>query len=443
MFKVKLKSILLLSIIVSALFTYPSRAAGALTAATEQDTLPQSAALELSAEALTPYLSLPYYKPENTERYINYCRAYPDVPPETVITHVNIGLDRPFYSNPVLVENPGDISVLVNKYHQLPPDHVPAKLETINDPYRYGMQQLTREARVAFEKMCAVATKAGYPFWAVSSYRSYDRQAEIYDSFYDPDDADTIAKQDLIAARPGFSEHQTGLSVDISRVNADVASADISSWLEQYACRYGFIIRYPKGKEDVTGYMSEPWHLRYLGPELACAVFKSRLSYEEYYTREIDIESISGDAIAVSAEPTIVLKGAEYPLTAYRIGGTDYFRLGDLAAIFKDTPLMFDIDQNSSQRQIALLTGVPYTAEAQPQDIEAVRAVVVALRNSAIMNGKKEYLFESFSHTETNYFKLNDILSLWNAAAYDNGKGTLTVVLPRGTPPCNTLIPKI
>ena len=112
-----------------------------------------------------------------------------------------------------------------------------------------------------------------------SAFRSYDYQNTLYNnyvSWYGKEQADTFS------ARAGYSEHQTGLAIDVNTIDDSFAYTPEAVWLAQHAHEYGFIIRYPKGKESITGYQYEPWHIRYLGIETATAVYNSGLTLEEY-----------------------------------------------------------------------------------------------------------------------------------------------------------------
>ena len=112
-----------------------------------------------------------------------------------------------------------------------------------------------------------------------SAFRSYDYQNTLYNnyvSWYGKEQADTFS------ARAGYSEHQTGLAIDVNTIDDSFAYTPEAVWLAHPAHEYGFIIRYPKGKESITGYQYEPWHIRYLGIETATAVYNSGLTLEEY-----------------------------------------------------------------------------------------------------------------------------------------------------------------
>lgn len=161
--------------------------------------------------------------------------------------------------------------VIANKRFPMPGDYAPGE---------------SKEARAAFEKLNAFAKQSGYTFNAFSTYRSYDRQQVLYEN-YKARDGKKAA--DRYSARPGFSEHQTGLAFDIGDVNVpnDFASnrfgkTDAGKWLAENAHKYGFIMRYPNGKEDITGYMYESWHFRYVGVDVATKIYEEDSTLEEY-----------------------------------------------------------------------------------------------------------------------------------------------------------------
>lgn len=400
-----------------------------------------TAAYEQYAAELSQCTGWKFYKNENTERYINYRLIHPDYTLDAIITYVNIGLDRLFYSDPVEIQDPYRVDVLVNKYRLLSPDFVPNRLETISKPYSYGTQKLTHDARLAFEKLCAAAKASGYPIWAVSSYRDYRKQAEVYDSFLNPNDPASAAARDLIAARPGFSEHQTGLAVDFSRVDASVMSAEVNKWMGKNAHKYGFIIRYPAGKEDVTGVTNEPWHLRYLGTKLATAVYNSGLTYDEYYVREIDMTAGSTDttAIGVTASSQITVNGTPYLLSVYRVLGDTYYRLRDIAVILNGTPASFDLAWDNDAKRIELLQGVPYSSERVLGSFEAGRAEIVTAVKPDLQSGDTTYGFGAFVSGGSNYYRLDDVLAILGLTAADDGAGNQTINITGidtvGTPP--------
>lgn len=154
--------------------------------------------------------------------------------------------------------------LLVNKVYSLPKDYDPK----VND-----------KALSSLKKMQADAKALGLNIPLVSGYRSYKTQEQLYNKYVKKDG---VALADTYSARPGNSEHQTGLAFDIGKVDSSFENTDEAKWIEQNAHLYGFIVRYPKGKSNITGYIYEPWHVRYLGVDIATKVKNSNLTLEEY-----------------------------------------------------------------------------------------------------------------------------------------------------------------
>ncbi len=192
---------------------------------------------------------------------------------------------REFYTEICQVINPDNLSVLVNKSNQLSDDYIPKDLEIID--YRFNPEglMLRHEARLAFEDMCYHALLQGYYLVAISTFRSYYYQWKIYLKDITPyiPLEEYMEVRDRISARPGHSEHQTGLAVDINDLEQTFETTPEGVWLAANSYQYGFVLRYPKGKEAITGYDFEPWHFRYLGKELARDVYFSQMTYDEYY----------------------------------------------------------------------------------------------------------------------------------------------------------------
>lgn len=153
--------------------------------------------------------------------------------------------------------------------------------KTYSLPSSYG-GELISEVMKAFNSMYADAVVLGLNLWIQSGYRSYDRQNTIYNNYVNSDGRDNA---DTYSARPGHSEHQTGLAFDLNTIDDSFAYTDEGKWVNDNCYRYGFILRYPKGKNSITGYIYESWHLRYVGVELAEKLYNNGdwLTLEEYY----------------------------------------------------------------------------------------------------------------------------------------------------------------
>ena len=177
----------------------------------------------------------------------------------------------------------GDILAPLDKQHRLPADCEPPDLVQLpSEIAAGGPQYLRREARDALIQLFDAARRDGYSFAVNSSYRSYATQAQTYNSWvqlYGREYADRTS------ARPGHSEHQLGTTADVGARGLfleDFAGTPEAAWLEENAWKFGFIISYPEGKEHITGYAYEPWHIRYVGRDVAAEVHRSGLTLREY-----------------------------------------------------------------------------------------------------------------------------------------------------------------
>lgn len=161
--------------------------------------------------------------------------------------------------------------LIVNKKYSIPSDFGSELI--INDDEGTG---LIRDE--AYDALLAMREASGYEMPIVSGFRSYNTQKAIYERNYSQygDDANTFS------AKPGESEHQTGFAIDISSLEESYGETEEGKWLNDNCYKFGFIIRYPKGKEPITGYVYEPWHVRYLGESTARLVFDSKLTLEEF-----------------------------------------------------------------------------------------------------------------------------------------------------------------
>ena len=226
--------------------------------------------------------SLSYYRPELLDRYLAYGALWPELSPEDVVTRVNIGLDGTFYGDVSQAEEPESLSVLVNKYHPLPDGYVP-QLHSLPARYAPSGGSLAPAAAAAFMRMADAAREDGITLYSVSAYRSYSYQDSLYRRYTAQDGVEA----DTYSARPGFSEHQTGLALDINTASrsAHFETTATYRWLIENCWRYGFILRYPEGREDITGFCFEPWHYRFVGRTLALQVRESGLTYDEFLAR--------------------------------------------------------------------------------------------------------------------------------------------------------------
>ena len=209
-----------------------------------------------------------------------------------LVSLVGINIDRtPKYSKPpaqkptakvvpqptskVAIGDPNNILVVVNKKRPLPDGYAPTDL----------MGPLRSEAKKNLDSLISGANSSNVNLKIISGYRSQSSQATLYNSYVKRDGQ---AAADMYSARPGYSEHQTGLAIDLGNTNGscdlEVCFENTTGglWIKANVQNYGFIVRYPNGKTDITGYQYEPWHLRYVGIETAKAIYASGKTFEEY-----------------------------------------------------------------------------------------------------------------------------------------------------------------
>lgn len=194
-------------------------------------------------------------------------------------------------SKPVTIKTGFDsITVLINREHSLPEEYKPKDLVVPNIKFAPGVTNeeslMRKDAAKALEELVKNAGSKGMNIYGVSGYRSYRTQNETYN--------DRVKKQgkqeaDKYVAYPGQSEHETGLVMDVSNTKGatsesakDFGETREGKWLADNAHLFGFIIRYPEGKEEITGYSYEPWHVRYVGLNAAKEIDAKRLTLEEY-----------------------------------------------------------------------------------------------------------------------------------------------------------------
>ncbi len=185
--------------------------------------------------------------------------------------------------------NPDSIDVLVNKHFKLPEEYKPDDLVYPDVPFifeeKIEKRMMRKPAAEALKQMFDAAKEDGVYLAGASAYRSHATQKALFDRYVKQDG---LEKARTYSALPGTSEHETGLAIDVSGSDGKCAASDCFAgskealWMAEHAPEYGFIIRYPEGKESITGYQYEPWHLRYVGVETAKAIADKQETLEEY-----------------------------------------------------------------------------------------------------------------------------------------------------------------
>lgn len=238
--------------------------------------------------SLTKLLNEKYFIYKNLDRYLTYYQKNPKEDFSKIIAMVNVNRDRNYYEETIPTDTSLDTLMLVNKYYYLDEDYEPDNLVDVSSSYAYEGNILREDIYEIFKEMCNDAKEDDIILILNSSYRTYKDQEETWTrrkNLYG------IEKADAYAARAGFSEHQTGLALDINEYKSqedDFEDTDAFKWLSDNAYKYGFILRYTKEGEDITGYSYESWHYRYVGKEVAKQIKDENITFDEYYAYYIE-----------------------------------------------------------------------------------------------------------------------------------------------------------
>lgn len=243
---------------------------------------------ELNTKAISkdnPYTIYKFYKDKNKKRYENYKIKNPNLSNKDIVLRVNIGIDNSFYTNTKEIKK-FDMLMIINKYNYITNEFKPDNLVLVNEFAKENMY-LVEECKNAFIQMARDAKAQGYNIRAISTYRTIEYQNKLYNNYVN---SDGIEKADTYSAKPGYSEHHTGLAVDVDNINLSFNNFEKTkefNWMMDNSFKYGFILRYPKDS-TITGYIYEPWHYRYVGLNIANYIHEKNITYEEYYYEFLD-----------------------------------------------------------------------------------------------------------------------------------------------------------
>ena len=231
---------------------------------------------------------LDYFKDDYLDRYLEYKKNNQNLSNEQIIKNVNMNLDLEKYEQTQPAKYQNTEKILVNKYYNVGQDYIPENLELIDNQYAIGNMKMVKVAKEAFENLSAAAKKENLNIIAMSTYRSYDYQTNLYNRYVAQDGKENA---DTYSGRPGHSEHQTGLAADVYNKTETYTNFERTKeyqWMQEHAHEYGFILRFPENKVDETGYQFESWHYRYVGLEAAKYIKEHNISFEEYFATVID-----------------------------------------------------------------------------------------------------------------------------------------------------------
>ncbi len=225
-----------------------------------------------------------YYIPKYFDKYVEYQEYHDDESYKDIIAQVNVHANIGWYNETYDSKIEDNFHVLVNKFYHLDENYERDDIINANLAYAYHNNSAAEIVLEEFKRMRDDAESIlGVHLMINSSYRSYKDQEEVYNSFKKI----SLKYADSYAARPGHSEHQTGLSLDITSLEHkninDFKVSEEYNWLKENCHKYGFILRYPEGKEHITGYNTESWHFRYVGNDVAKQIYEEQITFDEYY----------------------------------------------------------------------------------------------------------------------------------------------------------------
>ena len=222
------------------------------------------------------------YEKENEERYKNFSLKHKNMSKEKIVLYVNMGLDNSFYTDIKTIKYV-KFNTLVNKYYKLNEQYYLKEAYLLSKEYTYKDVYVSKKIVKDLEKMINDMKKENLEITVVSGYRTKEYQENLYNRYKEKDGK---KKADTYSARPRHSEHELGLSIDVSSKGGIMEQFAFSKeflWMQENAYKYGFILRYPEGKTHITGFKYESWHYRYVGKKHAKKIKKENLTFDEYY----------------------------------------------------------------------------------------------------------------------------------------------------------------
>lgn len=251
----------------------------------DKDTYEKLKSAKKKDETTIELISHPHFKKDNYSRYISYLEKYRRASVNTTVDTINLNLDYEEYETGFSADLDDGYEVLVNKYYMLDESYVPDNLEKVSVRYCWGDNHFVKkEVYDAFLNMWEDANTAGLYLMINQGYYSYEESQEAYNA---AKEAKGQKYADKTYLRPGSNDYQTGLSLAIfekkSSSRATFKDTEAFAWLRDNAYKYGFILRFPEGKENITLKSAEPWHWRYVGLKAAEIIHNNNLTLEEYH----------------------------------------------------------------------------------------------------------------------------------------------------------------
>ena len=232
---------------------------------------------------IVKFIKEKYFIFSNLKGYLDYYKENESLKFTNIVAIINTNSEDEWYKNVRNTDvNKGNL-MLVNKYYALSSEYVPEDLVLISTRYSYNGNYASESILDSLINMIDAAKEEGYTLIVSQGYRSYEDQKEAYETY---EKYHTTEEADVYAARAGHSEYQTGLSVLIkpyNKVVENVTNSEEYNWIINNSYKFGFILRYPEGKEKITGFTFDPWRYRYVGIEVAQKIHEENITFDEYY----------------------------------------------------------------------------------------------------------------------------------------------------------------
>ncbi len=231
-----------------------------------------------------------YFMFKNFDKYLSYRREHTDYDYSKIISIINTEANIDWIDEEKDTDTSKGILMLVNRLYGLNKEYEVGDIVDVPVKYAYNGKKLSNILLDDLKNMCDEASQSGYTLVVSDGYRSYDEQEKLYNSYVS---SNGRSEADKVVARPGHSEYETGLSLDLVPYNKNYDTPKASEeyiWLRENAHRYGFIFRFDQEKENLTGFKEYTWRLRYVGEDAATIIYNENICFEEYYAFYVEGE---------------------------------------------------------------------------------------------------------------------------------------------------------
>ena len=229
------------------------------------------------------FLSQRFFIYDNLDKYLEYYKKNSDEKIDRIVAIINTEANIDWFDEERITDTSKNELMLVNRLYGLDKEYEVSDVVNIPTKYAYASKKISESILNNIIELCEAAKEEGFTFVVSDGYRSYKDQEKLYNSYAN---SSGKSEADKVVARPGHSEYETGLSFDLVPYNknySDPKTSEEYNWLKDNAYKYGFIFRFPKDKEYLTGFREYTWRLRYVGEDASNIIYDEDICFEEYY----------------------------------------------------------------------------------------------------------------------------------------------------------------